>query len=148
MDPSKRHLYIHFTHGKAFIEYLNSNQPDSSLHASHFTIHVQFRDQRFKTRAFACSCEPKINEGFLLEMDKRAAHEVSPTSTSTPTSLMLDKDGLLGITDKIHLVMVRTDRNASENHLISSCFLEWRTILSVPGGGFISHIFFKNKFFQ
>ena len=66
-------------------------------------------------------------------MDKKSPHEVSSAATSTPTSLMLDKDGLLAITDKIHIVMVRTDRNASENHLIASHFVEWRSILSVEG---------------
>ena len=66
-------------------------------------------------------------------MDKKSPHEVSSAATSTPTSLMLDKDGLLAITDKIHIVMVRTDRNASENHLIASQFVEWRSILSVEG---------------
>lgn len=66
-------------------------------------------------------------------MDKTSSHEVSPVYAHTPTSLMLDKDGLLAITDKIHIVMVRTDRNSSENDLIASTFLEWRSILSVPG---------------
>lgn len=66
-------------------------------------------------------------------MDKKLPHEVSPTMVASPTSLMLDKDGLLAITDKIHIVMVRTDRNSSENQLIASNFFEWRSILSIPG---------------
>lgn len=134
VDPTKRHLYFHISHGKAFLEYLLSNDPDSAVRStSHFTIHVQFRDQRFRTRAFPCSCEPNINEGFLIEMDKRSTHEASPAAAPSATSLMLDKDGLLAITDKIHLVMVRTDRDASENHLVSSSFVEWRVVLSADG---------------
>lgn len=133
VDPNKRYLYLHFSHGKAFLEYLLSNQPNSTLATSHFIIHVHFRDQRFKTRPFICSCEPKINEGFLLEMDTKSSHEISQNISQYQTSLMLDKDALLAINDKIHIVMIRTDRNASENHLIASHFLEWRSILSVPG---------------
>lgn len=124
VDPTKRHLYVHFTFGKAFLEYLNNTEPTFESKPtsadSYFTIHVQFREQRFKTRPFACTCEPKINEGFLIELSSRSQYE--------STSLMLDRDGLLGIGDKIHIVMIRTDSN-NETYLVSSHFLEWRTVL-------------------
>ena len=131
-DPSKRHLYLQLLNGKAFLEYLTENENEEFLvgnlnsQSSYFTIHVHFRGQRFKTRAFACSCEPKIDEGFLLELHK------DPKGSESSSALMADSATLLSICDQIHLVMIRTDSN-QETHLISSNFLEWRTILTFPG---------------
>ena len=41
--------------------------------ASSFTLHVNFRGQRFKSRPTPCACEPDLQEGFLLELHKEAA---------------------------------------------------------------------------
>ena len=130
MDPTKRHLYLQLLNGKAFLEYLTQNENEDALlpgqsPTAFFTIYVHFRGQRFKTRAFACSCEPKINEGFLLEL-----HKDRPGAEST-SSLMADTATLLSICDPIHIVMIRTDAN-QETHLVSSHFLEWRTLLTYP----------------
>jgi centrosomal protein CEP76 len=35
-----------------------------------FTLFIHFRGQRFKSRAFPCACEPRIEEGFLIELHK------------------------------------------------------------------------------
>ena len=117
--------------GKAFLEYLtqtDDGEPNllpghAQAQAAYFNIYVSFRGQRFKTRAFSCSCEPKINEGFLLEL-----HKDRPGTEST-SSLMSDSAALLSICDPIHLVMIKTDVN-QETHLVSSHFLEWRTLLA------------------
>jgi centrosomal protein CEP76 len=45
---------------------------------------------------------------------------------------MADSAALLSITDPIHLVMLRTDLNG-DTHLVSSHFMEWRSILTFPG---------------
>ena len=42
----------------------------SSSLASSFSISIHFRNQRFRTRPFACAGEPYINQGFLLELHK------------------------------------------------------------------------------
>jgi centrosomal protein CEP76 len=131
IDPSKRHLYLQILNGKAFLEYLtqtDDGEPNllpghAQTQAAYFSIYVSFRGQRFKTRAFSCSCEPKINEGFLLEL-----HKDRPGTEST-SSLMADSAALLSICDPIHLVMIKTDVN-QETHLVSSHFLEWRTLLA------------------
>ena len=132
-DPNKRHLYIQILNGKAFLEYLTENENEEEFmvgnpngQSSFFTIFVHFRGQRFKTRAFACSCEPKIDEGFLLELHK------DPKGNESTSALMADSATLLSICDPVHLVMIRTDSNL-DTHLISSYFLEWRTLLSMPG---------------
>jgi centrosomal protein CEP76 len=134
VDPSKRHLYLQILNGKAFLEYLNQDDAMSDdvllpgysqSHGNHFNIFIHFRGQRFKTRSFACTCEPKINEGFLLEL-----HKDRPNASET-TSLMADSAVMLSICDPIHIVMVRTDIN-QETHLVSSHFLEWRTCLTMP----------------
>jgi centrosomal protein CEP76 len=133
VDPSKRHLYLQILNGKAFIEYLTQSDIDNDGQSdvlpgynhqspkSFFTIYIHFRGQRFKTRSFACTCEPKINEGFLLELHKDHIDSL--------TSLMADAGFLLSISDPIHIVMIRTDLS-QENHLVSSHLLEWRTVLS------------------
>jgi centrosomal protein CEP76 len=131
-DTSKRHLYLQILNGKAFIEYLTPSDSDEqellpgySNHAttSYFTLYVHFRGQRFKTQSFECSCEPKINEGFMLELHKdRHGSELT-------SSLMADTATMLSISDPIHLVLVKTDAT-QETHLVSSHFLEWRTVLS------------------
>ena len=59
-----------------FVDYLNEpaaeNYPGyaSSSLASSFSIAILFRNQRFRTRPFACAGEPYINQGFLLELHK------------------------------------------------------------------------------
>lgn len=127
LDPNKRQLYLQLLNGKAFLEYMNADQniPEMDIDqlpgqaSSFFNIYVHFRGQRFKTRSFNCACEPKINEGFLLDLNKSG------------DQLIADSAGLLAITDPLHLVMVRTDLTG-ESHLIASHFLEWRTVLTYP----------------
>ena len=110
-------MYLQILHGKAFLEYLaqtEDGEPNimpghAQFQAAYFTIYVSFRGQRFKTRAFSCSCEPKINEGFLLEL-----HKDRPGTEST-SSLMADSAALLSICDPIHIVMIKTDVN-QETH--------------------------------
>ena len=96
-DANRRHLYLQFLNGKAFtgtnhpkkidlvlfgphrrfcLDYLNEPQSEgypgysSSSLASSFSICILFRNQRFRTRPFACAGEPYINQGFLLELHK------------------------------------------------------------------------------
>jgi hypothetical protein len=61
---------------KICLDYLNEPQHEgypgysSSSLASSFSISILFRNQRFRTRPFACAGEPYINQGFLLELHK------------------------------------------------------------------------------
>jgi centrosomal protein CEP76 len=139
LDPNKRYLQFQIICGKAFLEYLNPlDEMDyetivpgtNQTNISYFTIYLHFRGQRFKTNAFPCSCEPNINEMFTLELskDKPIVNDLGGVNN---TNKMPDISTLLSISDQIHLVMIRTDSN-QDNHLISSHFLEWRTLLSMP----------------
>lgn len=123
-------MYLQILNGKAFLEYLTHNENEnenlllpgqSQTGSSYFTIYVHYRGQRFKTRAFSCSCEPKISEGFLLELHKER--------NDLASALMADSASLLSLCDPIHIVMIRTDSN-QDSHLVSSQFLEWRTLLA------------------
>jgi centrosomal protein CEP76 len=125
-------LYLQILNGKAFLEYLTQSEEDTDVaslmgqnQSSYFLLYVHFRGQRFKSRAFACSCEPRINEGFLLELHK------DRHGSDYVTQLMADSTTLLSIFDPIHIVMTRVDVN-QEMHLISSQFLEWRSVLTAP----------------
>ena len=46
---------------------------DTRKNSLQITIHVHFRQQRFKSRPVPCSCEPDIEEGFLLELSKHSS---------------------------------------------------------------------------
>lgn len=70
IDPNRRHLYLQIICGKAFLEYLNEEEPIPGVSQPYFTLHIHFRGQRFKSRAFPVACEPKIEEGFLIELHK------------------------------------------------------------------------------
>jgi centrosomal protein CEP76 len=42
---------------------------------------------------------------------------------------MADKTSMLSISDPVHLVLIKTE-SSGETHLLSSHYLEWRTVLS------------------
>ncbi|CAF1278742.1 unnamed protein product [Adineta steineri] len=125
-DANRRHLYLQFLNGKAFTDYLNEPQSEnypgysSSSLASSFSISILFRNQRFRTRPFACAGEPYINQGFLLELHK--------DKQQGEYGAMADTQTLLSICDRIHIVLTRKD-TLGEIHLVSSHFLEWRQVL-------------------
>ena len=59
--------------GKAFLEHLQEPEALPGQVTSTFTLHINFRGQRFRSRPTACACEPDIQEGFLLELHKESA---------------------------------------------------------------------------
>ena len=61
--------------------------------------------------------------GFLLELNKGG--------NDGQNQISADSAGLLSITDPIHIVMMKTDVNG-ETNLVSSHFLEWRSVLTMP----------------
>ncbi len=63
MDPNKRHIYFQVLGGKAFLEHLQDPEPLPGKATSTFTLHLQFRGQRYKSRSVPCACEPNIQEG-------------------------------------------------------------------------------------
>ena len=67
--------------GKAFLEHLQEPEALPGQVTSTFTLHINFRGQRFKSRPAACACEPDIQEGFLLELHKESAGKYSITSS-------------------------------------------------------------------
>lgn len=46
---------------------------------------------------------------------------------------MADATTMLSICDPVHMVLIKTD-TSSDTTLVSSYFLDWRTILSSPNG--------------
>ena len=128
-DANRRHLYLQFLNGKAFTDYLNEPRAESypgyssSSLASSFTISVFFRNQRFRTRPFACAGEPYINQGHLLELHKE--------KKQGEFGAMADTQTLMSICDRVHIVLTRKD-TLGEVHLVSSHFLEWRHVLCAP----------------
>ena len=72
VDPTRRHLCLQFLGGKAFLEHLQEPEPLPGHVQSTFTIHINFRGQRFKSRPTPCACEPDFKESFLLELHKES----------------------------------------------------------------------------
>jgi len=120
VDPTKRYLYLQILGGKAFLEHLQDPEPMPGKVTSTFTLYVHFKGQRFRSRPVPCACEPDINEGFLLELQKDGGK-------------MADSATLLSLSDHIHLVLIKTDPSG-DTTLIGSHFLTWRDILSSANG--------------
>lgn len=124
IDPSRRYLYLQVLGGKAFLEHLQEPEPLPGQLSPTFTLYVHFRNQRFRSKPVPCTCEPDLKDGFLLEIHRDGIGEGSK---------MADATTMLSLCDPVHLVLIRTD-TSSETTLISSYFLDWRTVLSLPSG--------------
>uniref|UniRef100_A0A3P8SCM4 Centrosomal protein of 76 kDa n=1 Tax=Amphiprion percula TaxID=161767 RepID=A0A3P8SCM4_AMPPE len=120
IDPSRRYLYLQVLGGKAFLEHLQEPEPFPGQLCSTFTLYLHFRNQRFRSKPVPCACEPDLKEGFLLEIHKDG-------------SKMADATAMLSMCDPVHFVLIKTD-TSSETTLISSYFLDWRTVLASPTG--------------
>ncbi|KAM4735064.1 centrosomal protein of 76 kDa [Anableps anableps] len=122
LDPSRRYLYLQVLGGKAFLEHLQESEPLPGQVCSTFTIYLHFRNQRFRSKPAPCACEPNLKEGFLLEIHRDGFGDGSK---------MVDATAMLSMCDPVHFVLIKTD-TSSETTLVSSYFLDWRTVLSLP----------------
>ena len=75
-----------------------------------------------------CSCEPYIEEGFLLKLSKH-----SSSHPDYDTDRMVTPNDAFSIANSVHLVLTKTNRTG-EIDLVGSSYLEWRYILSDPMG--------------
>ena len=73
VDPTRRYLYLQVLGGRAFLEHLQEPEPYPGQVTSTFSLHINFRGQRFKSRPTPCAVDPDIQEGFLLELHKDSA---------------------------------------------------------------------------
>ncbi|XP_056142658.1 centrosomal protein of 76 kDa [Lampris incognitus] len=124
IDPTRRYLYLQVLGGKAFLDHLHEPEPLPGQVCSTFTLYLHFRNQRFHSKPVPCACEPDLQEGFLLEIHRGGMGEGCK---------MADATTMLSICDPVHLVLIKTNTSA-ETTLVSSYFLDWRTILSSPSG--------------
>ncbi|XP_035765877.1 centrosomal protein of 76 kDa [Neolamprologus brichardi] len=122
IDPSRRCLYLQVLGGKAFLEHLQEPDPLPGQVCSTFTLYLHFRNQRFRSKPVPCACEPDLKEGFLLEIHRDGIGE---------SGKMADATSMLSMCDPVHFVLIKTD-TSSETMLVSSYFLDWRTVLSSP----------------
>ncbi|XP_029360196.1 centrosomal protein of 76 kDa isoform X1 [Echeneis naucrates] len=124
IDPSRRCLYLQVLGGKAFLEHLQEPDPLPGQVFSTFTLYLHFRNQRFRSKPVPCACEPNLEEGFLLEIHRDGIGEGSK---------MADATTMLSMCDPVHLVLIKTDTSGN-TALVSSYFLDWRTVLSSLSG--------------
>ncbi|XP_077455829.1 centrosomal protein of 76 kDa [Stigmatopora argus] len=124
IDPYRRHLHLQVLGGKAFLEHLHEPAPLPGQVCSTFKLFLHFRNQRFHSKPVPCACEPELQEGFLFEIH---------TDCTGEGSKIIDATTMLSICEPIHLVLIKID-TSSETTLVSSQFLDWRTVLSSPNG--------------
>nr|XP_043890822.1 centrosomal protein of 76 kDa isoform X2 [Solea senegalensis] len=124
VNPLRRYLYLQVLGGKAFLEHLHEPEPLPGQVFSTFTLYLHFRNQRFRSKPVPCACEPSLEEGFLLEIHRDGIGEGNK---------MADATELLSVCDPVHLVLIKTN-TSSETTLVSSYFLDWRTVLSSSSG--------------
>ncbi|CAE1331351.1 CEP76 [Acanthosepion pharaonis] len=98
--------------GRAFLDHLQQQAVKSS-----FTLHILFRGQRVRSRRVPCTCDPEFNEEFIFDFKKSQDGRLLETS-------------LLSITDKLNLVLTRTDAFGTK-FLVSTHLFEWRQVLTV-----------------
>uniref|UniRef100_A0A8C7YYD1 Centrosomal protein of 76 kDa n=1 Tax=Oryzias sinensis TaxID=183150 RepID=A0A8C7YYD1_9TELE len=118
-NPSRQYLHLQVLGGKAFLEHLQEPEPLPGQVSSTFTLYLHFRDQRFGSKPVPCTCEPDMRENFLLELCRDNADG----------GKVMDAASMLSICDPIHFVLIKTDISG-ETTLVSSYFLDWRTVLS------------------
>ena len=82
-------------------------------------LHVYYCDQRFTSAPILCSCDPDIDEGFLLQINK-------------PNTRNLPLPDVLSLSDPIYLIMTLVSPQA-EIELIGTHKLNWRTVLCCHG---------------
>ena len=84
---------------KAFLEHLQEADPLPGQQKAFFTLHLNFRGQRFQSCPVPCACDPDIQKGFLLELHKESSGEASR---------MADNAVMLSICDPVHIALVKT----------------------------------------
>ncbi|MGH0167880.1 UNVERIFIED_CONTAM: hypothetical protein FKN15_060724 [Acipenser sinensis] len=70
IDPTRRYLYMQILGGKAFLEHIQEPELLPGQVCSTFTLYLHFRNQRFRSKPVPCACEPDLQEGFLLEVQR------------------------------------------------------------------------------
>ncbi|XP_066539599.1 centrosomal protein of 76 kDa isoform X2 [Hoplias malabaricus] len=124
ISPLRRYLYLQVLGGKAFLEHLQEPEPLPGQVCSTFTLHLHFRNQRFRSKPVPCACEPDLQEGFLLEVHRDVPGDASK---------MADATTMLSICDPVHMVLIKTD-TSGDTTLVSSFFLDWRSVLCSTSG--------------
>ncbi|CAL8338904.1 centrosomal protein of 76 kDa [Gadus morhua] len=124
IDVARRYLHLQVLGGKAFLDHLQEPEPLPGQVCSTFRLYLHFRNQRFQSKPVPCACEPDLQEGFLLEVHRDGIGE---------GSRMADCTTMLSICDPVHLVLIKMD-TSNETTLVSSYFLDWRSVLSAPSG--------------
>lgn len=124
IDPTRRYLYMQILGGKAFLEHIQESELLPGQVCSTFTLYLHFRNQRFRSKPVPCACEPDLQEGFLLEVQRDHIGDGSK---------MVDAVTMLSIRDPVHMVLIKTD-TSNERTLVASCFLDWQSVLSSPNG--------------
>ena len=120
----KRCLLLKVTGGRAFIEHLTDNSCSDCQPT--FTLHVHFQNQRFHSKSIPCSCDPTINEAFLLELSSQSTHSLSYTEA-------------LSLGNPIHLVLTRTLSNSS-TETVGTSRVEWRSVLTERSGSTLTSV--------
>lgn len=122
--PGRRYLYVKVKGGRAFVDHVREETVKyRTENQSSLFIHLSLDGQRYASQGAQCVCEPKINEGFLFDLQK-----LKPGCSS-----MLDSKHLLTLDAPLNLVVVRKEGTSGiASTLLSVHAVDWRSILSQP----------------
>nr|CAB3230038.1 centrosomal protein of 76 kDa-like [Phallusia mammillata] len=122
IDPTRRYVYLQVLGGKAFLDHLNAPAHPKAVdqECSTFSLHINFRGQRFRSRSVPVACEPAFCESFLLEIHSDESGE---------GAVMADMKSMLFLADDIHLVVMQHETDGTSS-LVSSHYIQWRNVLT------------------
>nr|XP_045583392.1 centrosomal protein of 76 kDa-like [Procambarus clarkii] len=120
----RRYLYLRVCGGRAFVDYLGKEGiPSPAGGQASLNIHLALHNQRFAIYGVPCVCEPKINEGFLFDLQ-----HFKPDHCN-----MLNNSELLTLDAPITVAVVRQEGDqGTPTSLLSVHILEWRSLLAQP----------------
>ena len=103
-------VYLQLLGGRAFIDYINEPQTPPT---TRFIFHVYHGNQHFVSAPVISSCDPDIEEGFLLQIN------------DAPRVFLQD---LLSISDPVHIIMTAISQRGG-TELLGTCEIDWRNAL-------------------
>ncbi|XP_042863845.1 centrosomal protein of 76 kDa-like isoform X2 [Penaeus japonicus] len=118
-----RYLCIHVVGGRAFIDHLEEERNKTSDKPSLLAI-IQLMSQRFEIKGIPCSCDPKINQSHLFDLQE----------LQKGCSSMLGCNELLTADSPLLIMLFRCEGQSAVRHLVSVYKLEWRSLLAQTSG--------------
>jgi hypothetical protein len=101
------------------------DSPDGAA-TSYFTAHLSLHSQRHRCKPVPCSCEPKISEAALLNLQQA---DLYSTDSGVINHSPIDTASLLKSPHRLHVVVTKTRVATGEVSLYGTASLDYRKVL-------------------